>query len=73
MKENIGVFSQVLDNQLSIDNTYRSCKSLLVKQGSCLTLFVKKYFITGLATCGIGTVLFIAILLFFQQLAEYGW
>ncbi|MGB3211274.1 MAG: hypothetical protein WBB19_11260 [Desulforhopalus sp.] len=36
-------------------------------------LSFKAQFFSGMATLGIGTVLLIAVYLFFIQLAEYGW
>lgn len=73
MKESIGYFNQDLDNQLKIEDACSKCKGKLVKKGQGLKLLLKKHVFSGLATCAVGGIMFGVIVLFFQQLAEYGW
>ncbi|KJR99663.1 MAG: hypothetical protein VR65_15525 [Desulfobulbaceae bacterium BRH_c16a] len=73
MKESIGYFNQDLDSQLKIEDACSKCKGKLVKKGKGLKLLLKKHVFSGLATCAVGGIMFGSIVLFFQQLAEYGW
>jgi hypothetical protein len=73
MKESVGYCNRDLDNQLKIEDAYRKCKDKLVKKGQGLKLFLKKHVYSGLATCAVGGIMYGTIVLFFQQLAEYGW
>lgn len=73
MKETIGFYSQAQDNQLSIESAYRGLSDRLARKAHGLALFVKKHVFTGVAAVTIGSLWFISILLFFLQLAEFGW
>lgn len=73
MKGNIGFFSQAQGIQLSIENACRGFRDQLARKSQDLALILKKHVTTGLAAGTIGILWYVTILLFFRQLAEYGW
>lgn len=73
MKESIGYFTQGIDNHLKIEDACSKCKGKLVKKAQAIKLLLKKHVFSGLATCAVGGIMYGVIVLFFQQLAEYGW
>jgi hypothetical protein len=73
MKENIGFYSQTQDIQPSIESACRGFRDQLARKRQDLALILKKHLATGLAAGTIGILWYVTILLFFRQLAEYGW
>ncbi len=73
MKENTETINEIIFTHFPSGQTRGNQTSLLFKILRKHALFFKSQLLSGVATLGIGTVLLVAVYLFFTQLAEYGW
>ena len=73
MKENTDTINEVIFTHFPSVHTGRNRSNPLFKSLKRRILSCKSQLQNGVASLGIGTVLLIAVYLFFSQLAEYGW
>lgn len=73
MKENTETISKIIFTHFPLDHTRGNQTSLLFNTLKQRALSFRGQLLSGVATLGIGTVLMVAVYLFFTQLAEYGW
>ncbi len=73
MKEYTDTINEVIFTHFPSVHTRGNRSNLLFKSLKRRILSFKSQLQNGVASLGIGTVLLIAVYLFFSQLAEYGW